>query len=161
MDLQPCTDTGWILICAIRETYSTEFVWAYTGSILCFQSCSQADFYWFLPILAWVIHSFGKASRQRAPITDVRVKAILTSLARRLANIRKEDAGFTISAKMSKHFFLKVPTLKFKFPASRIWILNWIFRSTTKSLQPSLATACTLLCWLFPLYFVDWFCLSL
>lgn len=45
----------------------------------------------------------------RATVTDVRVKAIWTSLASRLANIREEDAGFTISAKMSKHF-LKVPT---------------------------------------------------
>jgi hypothetical protein len=46
----------------------------------------------------------------RAPIDDKKVKAIWTSMALRLANIREEDAGFTISSKMSKHF-LKVPTL--------------------------------------------------
>ena len=45
----------------------------------------------------------------RAPISDKKVKGIWTSLALRLANIREEDAGFTISSKMSKHF-LKVPT---------------------------------------------------
>ena len=45
----------------------------------------------------------------RAPIDDKKVKAIWTNMARRLANIREEDAGFTISSKMSKHF-LKVPT---------------------------------------------------
>jgi hypothetical protein len=44
----------------------------------------------------------------RPPINDVKVKAIWTSLAVRLSNIREEDAGFTISAKMSNHF-LKVP----------------------------------------------------
>ena len=48
----------------------------------------------------------------RAPITDVKVKAIWTSLAHRLADIREEDAGFTISAKMSKHFLKVESTFK-------------------------------------------------
>jgi hypothetical protein len=45
----------------------------------------------------------------RPPIDDKKVKAIWTQLALRLENIQEEDAGFTISSKMSKHF-LKVPT---------------------------------------------------
>ena len=46
---------------------------------------------------------------EHPPITDVKVKGIWTSLAHRMANIQEDDAGFTISAKMSKHF-LKVLT---------------------------------------------------
>ena len=42
---------------------------------------------------------------EHPPITDVKVKGIWTSLAHRMANIQEDDAGFTISAKMSKHFF--------------------------------------------------------
>ena len=77
------------------------------------------------------------AAADPAPISDAKVKGIWDRLALRLANIREEDAGFTISSKMSKHFLKVYNTGSSSFTGHRMHLVMLAFPFVLRGLISS------------------------